>query len=112
MRPAPINRRCRWSNSRRRRSDICCLHAIAKSTLDVYTERAGVCRDFQHLAITFCRAMAIPARYLTGYLGDIGVPPSPSPMDFSAWFQVYLGDRWWSFDARFNVPRIGRVLMA
>jgi transglutaminase-like putative cysteine protease len=83
-----------------------------KTALDVYTERAGVCRDFQHLAITFCRAMAIPARYLTGYLGDIGVPPAPSPMDFSAWFQVYLGHQWWSFDARFNVPRIGRVLMA
>jgi transglutaminase-like putative cysteine protease len=83
-----------------------------KTALDVYTERAGVCRDFQHLAITFCRAMAIPARYLTGYLGDIGVPPPFSPGDFSAWFQVYLGVRWWSCDARYNVPRIGRVLIA
>jgi transglutaminase-like putative cysteine protease len=71
-----------------------------------------VCRDFQHLAITLCRAMHIPARYATGYLGDIGVPVSPSHMDFSAWFEVYLGDRWWTFDARHNTPRIGRVLIA
>ncbi len=83
-----------------------------KTALDVYTERLGVCRDFQHLALTFCRCMNIPARYVTGYLGDIGVPLSDAPMDFSAWFQVYLGDRWWTFDARFNQPRIGRVLMA
>ena len=83
-----------------------------KTALDVYTERRGVCRDFQHLAITFCRALNIPARYATGYLGDIGVPASPSPMDFSAWFEVYLEDRWWTFDARHNVPRIGRVLIA
>src|SRR5581483_10596753 len=65
----------------------------------------------QHLAITFCRALNIPARYATGYLGDIGVPAG-GPMDFSAWFEVYLEDRWWTFDARHNVPRIGRVLMA
>ncbi len=83
-----------------------------KTALDVYTERRGVCRDFQHLAITFCRAMNIPARYATGYLGDIGVPPSGTPMDFSAWFEVYLGNRWWTLDARHNQPRIGRVLMA
>lgn len=83
-----------------------------KSALDVYTERLGVCRDFQHLAISFCRAMNIPARYATGYLGDIGVPASPSPMDFSAWFEVYLEGRWWTFDARHNQRRIGRVLMA
>ncbi len=82
-----------------------------KTALDVYTERRGVCRDFQHLAITFCRAMNIPARYATGYLGDIGVPVT-GPMDFSAWFEVYLGDRWWAVDARHNRPRIGRVLMA
>ena len=82
-----------------------------KSALDVYSERQGVCRDFQHLAIALCRAMHIPARYATGYLGDIGVP-LVLPMDFSAWFEVYLGDRWWSFDARNNQPRIGRVLMA
>jgi transglutaminase-like putative cysteine protease len=83
----------------------------SKSALDVYTERRGVCRDFQHLAITLCRALHIPARYATGYLGDIGVPPA-GPMDFSAWFEVYLGNRWWTFDARNNTPRIGRVLMA
>ena len=83
-----------------------------KTALDVYTERQGVCRDFQHLAITLCRCMNIPARYATGYLGDIGVPRSESPMDFSAWFEVYLEDRWWTFDARHNKPRIGRVLMA
>lgn len=82
-----------------------------KTALDVFTERLGVCRDFQHLAVTFCRALNIPARYATGYLGDIGVPPA-LPMDFSAWYQVYLGDRWWTFDARHNRPRIGRVLMA
>ncbi len=88
------------------------LHARpTKTALDVYTERIGVCRDYQHLAITFCRALNIPARYATGYLGDIGVPPRP-PGDFSAWFEVYLGGRWWTFDARNNIPRIGRVLMA
>ena len=65
-----------------------------------------------HLAITFCRCLNIPARYCTGYLGDIGVPPAPYPMDFSAWFEAYLGGQWYAFDARNNVPRIGRVLMA
>ncbi|MGB0007276.1 MAG: transglutaminase family protein, partial [Candidatus Sulfotelmatobacter sp.] len=83
-----------------------------RTALGVYTERVGVCRDFQHLAITFCRALNIPARYATGYLGDIGVIVAPSPMDFSAWFEVFLGGRWWTFDARHNVRRIGRVLMA
>ena len=77
-----------------------------------HEERLAVCRDFAHLAITFCRCMNIPARYCTGYLGDIGVPAVPDPMDFSAWFEVYLGDRWYTFDARHNRPRIGRVLMA
>ncbi len=83
----------------------------SKTALDVLTERVGVCRDFQHLAITFCRALNIPARYATGYLGDIGVPPG-GPMDFSAWFEAYLDNRWWTFDARHNTPRIGRVLVA
>jgi transglutaminase-like putative cysteine protease len=83
-----------------------------RTALDVFTERVGVCRDFQHLAITLCRCLNIPARYATGYLGDIGVPPAPSAMDFSAWFEVYLEDRWWAFDARHNEPRIGRVLIA
>lgn len=83
-----------------------------KTAHDVYTERQGVCRDFTHLAVTFCRCLNIPARYATGYLGDIGIPPAPCPMDFSAWFEVYLGGRWHTFDARHNMPRIGRVLMA
>ena len=82
-----------------------------RTALDVYTERVGVCRDFQHLAVTFCRALNIPARYATGYLGDIGVPVNGA-MDFSAWFEVYLDHKWWTFDARHNHPRIGRVLMA
>jgi len=88
------------------------LASSTRTALGVYTERIGVCRDFQHLAITFCRALNIPARYATGYLGDIRLPLSPCPMDFSAWFEAYLGDRWWAFDARHNAPRIGRVLMA
>ena len=83
-----------------------------KTAFDTFTERTGVCRDFVHLAITFCRSLNIPARYSTGYLGDIGVPPAPFPMDFSAWFEVYLEGQWYTFDARHNVPRIGRVLMA
>jgi transglutaminase-like putative cysteine protease len=88
-------------------------HARAtKTAAEVAVERRGVCRDFAHLAITLCRCMNIPARYCTGYLGDIGVPPEPEPMDFSAWFEVYLGGRWYSFDARHNTPRIGRIVMA
>jgi transglutaminase-like putative cysteine protease len=83
-----------------------------KSAFDVYGDGKGVCRDFNHLAVTFCRAMNIPARYVTGYLGDIGVPVAPYPMDFSAWFEVFLGGRWHPFDARHNCPRIGRILMA
>ena len=83
-----------------------------RTALEVLNERVGVCRDFQHLAVTFCRCLNIPARYATGYLGDIGVPPVPDPMDFSAWFEAYLEGRWWTFDARHNHPRIGRVLMA
>ncbi len=101
---------CEWVNSK-----VTFGYHFARSTktaLNVYTERQGVCRDFQHLAITFCRAMNIPARYATGYLGDIGVPVSPTPMDFSAWFEAFLDNRWWTFDARHNKPRIGRVLMA
>ncbi len=77
-----------------------------------YTDQTGVCRDFAHLAVTFCRCMNIPARYCTGYLGDIGVPLDPNPMDFSAWFEVYLGGNWHTQDARHNKPRIGRILMA
>ena len=83
-----------------------------KTAWEAFNERAGVCRDYAHLAITFCRCMNIPARYCTGYLGDIGIPPQDSPMDFSAWFEAYIGGQWHTFDARNNVPRIGRVLMA
>jgi transglutaminase-like putative cysteine protease len=83
-----------------------------KTALDVWNERQGVCRDFQHLCITLHRALNLPARYVTGYLGDIGVPYNPAPMDFSAWHEVYLGGRWWSMDGRHNDPRIGRILMA
>lgn len=88
-------------------------HANALRTAhDAFVERKGVCRDFAHLAVTLCRCMNIPARYCTGYLGDIGVPRDVAPMDFSAWFQVYLGGAWHTFDARHNTPRIGRILMA
>jgi transglutaminase-like putative cysteine protease len=83
-----------------------------KTAWQAHAEGRGVCRDFAHLAITLCRCMNIPARYCTGYLGDIGVPLEETPMDFSAWFEVYLGDRWYTFDARHNTPRIGRILMA
>ena len=79
---------------------------------EVFNERRGVCRDFAHLAVTLCRCLNIPARYCTGYLPDIGVPPSPDPMDFAGWFEAFLGGRWYTFDARNNEPRIGRVLIA
>jgi transglutaminase-like putative cysteine protease len=77
-----------------------------------HQERVGVCRDFAHLAIALCRCMNIPARYCTGYLGDIGVPVDPAPMDFSAWFEAYIGGQWYTFDARHNHPRIGRIVIA
>ena len=77
-----------------------------------HAEQIGVCRDFAHLAVALCRCMNIPARYCTGYLGDIGVPADPAPMDFSAWFEVYLDGRWYTFDARHNHPRIGRIVIA
>ncbi len=83
-----------------------------RTATEAITEGSGVCRDFAHIAITFCRCLNIPARYCTGYLGDIGVPEDGLPMDFSAWFEVYLDDSWWTFDARHNAPRIGRILIA
>ncbi len=83
-----------------------------KTAWDAHQEGRGVCRDYAHLAITLCRCMNIPARYCTGFLGDIGVPLSDSPMDFSAWFEVFLGGQWITADARHNKPRIGRILMA
>ena len=83
-----------------------------RTAAEAHEERVGVCRDFAHLAITFCRALNIPARYVNGYLGDIGIEPDPAPMDFSAWFEAYLGGRWYAFDARHNVPRAGRIVVA
>ncbi|RAI58205.1 transglutaminase-like domain-containing protein [Roseicella frigidaeris] len=92
------------------------LADATRSASEGYWQQVGVCRDFAHLAIAFCRCMNIPARYATGYLGDIGVPKDPAPMDFSAWFEVYLqgpeGGRWYTFDARHNKRRIGRIVMA
>lgn len=83
-----------------------------RTASQAHEERVGVCRDFAHLAVTFCRCMNIPARYVNGYMGDIGVPPDPAPMDFNAWFEVFLGDRWHTFDARHNQRRIGRIVVA
>jgi len=83
-----------------------------RTAWEAYNEGRGVCRDYAHLAIAFCRCMNIPARYCTGYLGDIRIPAVPAPMDFAGWFEAFLGDRWYTFDARNNTPRIGRVLMA
>ena len=83
-----------------------------RTALGAFNERVGVCRDFTHLAIALCRAMNIPARYCTGYIGDIGIPPQDAPMDFAAWMEVFLGGQWHTFDPRNNTPRIGRVLIA
>lgn len=83
-----------------------------RTAAQAFDERVGVCRDFAHLAVTLCRCMNIPARYVNGYLGDIGVPPDPAPMDFNAWFEVYLGGRWYTFDARHNMARIGRIVVS
>ncbi len=83
-----------------------------RTASEAHRDRRGVCRDFAHLAVTLCRCMNIPARYCTGYLGDIGIPPVDSPMDFSAWFEVWLSGAWRTFDARHNTPRIGRIPMA
>jgi transglutaminase-like putative cysteine protease len=83
-----------------------------KTAWEAFSERQGVCRDYAHLAITLCRCLNIPARYCTGYLGDIGVPRAPDPMDFAGWFEAYLGGRWHTFDPRNNQRRIGRILIA
>lgn len=85
---------------------------VTRTALEAYHERAGVCRDYAHLAITFCRCMNIPARYCTGYLSDIGQPPTDDPMDFSSWIEVYLSGEWHVFDPRNNAPRTGRILIA
>lgn len=88
-------------------------HARATRTaLEAFEEKKGVCRDFAHLMIALCRCLNIPARYVNGFLGDIGIPPNPAPMDFSAWAEVYLENRWYTFDARHNMPRIGRIVVA
>jgi transglutaminase-like putative cysteine protease len=81
------------------------------TAVDVFNSRAGVCRDFAHLAVTLCRALNIPARYVFGYLPDIGVPAGPGPMDFCAWMEVFLDGRWWTFDPRNNQRRVGRALI-
>jgi transglutaminase-like putative cysteine protease len=83
-----------------------------RTAADTLQEAQGVCRDFAHLGVALCRAMNIPSRYCTGYLGDIGVPPAADPMDFSGWFEVFLGGRWWTVDPRNYQPRIGRILIA
>jgi transglutaminase-like putative cysteine protease len=83
-----------------------------RTAADAMAERSGVCRDFTHLAVALCRSLNIPARFCNGYLGDIGVPPDPSPMDFNAWFEAYLDGVWYTFDARHNQPRIGRILIS
>lgn len=85
---------------------------VTRTASEAYEERQGVCRDYAHLAVAFCRALNIPARYCTGYLGDVGTPPPYPPGDFAAWFEAYLGNHWYTFDPRNNVPRIGRVLVA
>ena len=79
------------------------------ATVEVFERGGGMCRDFAHLGVTFCRALGIPARYVFGYMPDIGVPGPYPPMDFHAWFEVWLGERWWTLDGRYNVPRTGRV---
>ncbi|HVY04654.1 MAG TPA: transglutaminase family protein [Burkholderiales bacterium] len=83
-----------------------------KTAWEAYQERKGVCRDYAHLAVTLCRCLNIPARYCTGYLGDIGMPPPYAPMDFAGWFEAWLDGQWHTFDPRNNTPRIGRILMA
>jgi transglutaminase-like putative cysteine protease len=84
----------------------------SKTAEEVFKDGRGVCRDYAHLAIAFCRCMNIPARYCAGYLGDIGIPPPYGPMDFAGWIEAYLGGRWYTFDPRNNIPRVGRVLIA
>jgi transglutaminase-like putative cysteine protease len=85
---------------------------MTRSALEAWHDRTGVCRDFAHLAVAFCRCMNIPARYCTGYLSDVGVPPPHGPMDFSAWFEAFLDGSWHTFDPRNNTPRVGRILIA
>jgi transglutaminase-like putative cysteine protease len=85
---------------------------MTRTAFEAFYDKTGVCRDYAHLAVAFCRCMNIPARYCTGYLSDVGVPPPHAPMDFAAWFEAFLDGRWYTFDPRNNTPRIGRVLIA
>jgi len=85
---------------------------MTRSAYEAFYDKTGVCRDYAHLAVAFCRCMNIPARYCTGYLSDVGVPPPHAPMDFAAWFEAFLDGQWYTFDARNNTPRIGRILIA
>jgi transglutaminase-like putative cysteine protease len=101
---------CDWVHGRIR-FDYDAVHPHKRAS-DALGEGAGVCRDYAHLAISLCRCLNIPARYCTGYLGYTGIPVAEAPVDFSAWFEVFLADRWHVFDARHNIPRCGRVLIA
>jgi transglutaminase-like putative cysteine protease len=108
--PAMVQSICDFTHNRLRFDYL--QARSTRTALEAYEERVGVCRDFTHLAIALCRCMNIPARYVNGYLGDIGVPRDPAPMDFNAWFEVFLGGVWYTFDARHNQRRIGRVPVA
>ncbi|MCW0236737.1 MAG: transglutaminase family protein [Ferrovibrio sp.] len=105
-----VQRICNYVNDRIR-FDYQCARAT-RTAAQAMDEQVGVCRDFTHLAVALCRCMNIPARYCNGFLGDIRVPRDPTPMDYNAWFEAYLGGNWYTFDARHNVPRIGRILVA
>lgn len=89
-----------------------CFARPTRTAKEALNERVGVCRDFAHLTIALCRALNIPARYVNGYLGEIGVPPDPAPMDFSAWVEVFVAGQWFTVDARYNEPRMGRIVLA
>ena len=108
--PAMVQSICDFTHNRLRFDYL--QARSTRTALEAYEERVGVCRDFTHLAIALCRCMNIPARYVNGYLGDIGVPRDPAPMDFNAWFEVFLGGVWYTFDARHNQRRIGRIPIA
>ncbi|TCR64601.1 transglutaminase family protein [Bosea sp. BK604] len=101
---------CNFVNTRIRFDYQCARNT--RTAAQALAEGVGVCRDFTHLAVAFCRCMNIPARYCNGFLGDIGVPRDPAPMDYNAWFEAYLDGTWFTFDARHNMPRIGRILVA
>ena len=101
---------CNYVNAQIRFDYQCARNT--RTAVQAMNERVGVCRDFTHLAVALCRCMNIPARYCNGFLGDIGVPRDPAPMDYNAWFEAFLDGKWYTFDARHNMPRIGRILVA